>query len=39
MNSEEVEANIRLGTVFDNLPATAKQVSCTNVFVVNLSNN
>ena len=39
MNSEEVEANIRLGTVFDNLPATAKQVSCTNVFVVNLSSN
>ena len=39
MNSEEVEASIRLGTVFDNLPATAKQVSCTNVFMGNLSNN
>lgn len=39
MNSEEVEANIRLGTVFDNLPASAKQVSCTNLFVGNLSNN
>ena len=26
MNSEEVEANIRLGTSFENLPPTAKQV-------------
>ena len=31
MNSEEVESNIRVGTAFENLPATAKQVSAKKV--------